>query len=360
MLETSHLKRRPRPKVRAVRKRLVSFLGIVFLLGGLACPADDDWFGIAHVEPIGERLLVIAQQKYTGQDSISGSRDRHHTSRRLMLISPDGTVFERVTERATGDVTGDRWGVHGFSDGVIWLKDGAGDRRLYARSVSDLSIVPGIKEAIEQHSMLSRSDQVLGAYGRGLVLLGGDHNVYVLDARGNVEPKPDVRCKPNYACKWTEENGEEVSVTRYTFARRIPPLDGRQIRLDEGLRLIRPEILDVVFSDPTSILVSSLDFEGIGNSRLISRIAGASGQGRHWDANEVLWTVSTPGLVELPDKSTEPNVDVVWTRLEGDRLRAILEVRWTGRNVKHTHQIVELDAKTGARLASHALADRKD
>jgi hypothetical protein len=165
-----------------------------------------------------------------------------------------------------------------------------------------------------------------------------------------------VRCKPNYECKWSEDDGRQVAVYRFTTTERVPPIEGRIPKLDDSLRLIRPLLLPVILSDPTSVLVSSVDFDGPGNTKLLSRVSGATTGTRHWTPSEILWTASSRELLQLPDSSDTPTVDIVWVRHDDGRLRAILEAAWTGeRNPRYAHKLVELDPKTGTLVTSHEI-----
>lgn len=342
--------------------RLMIAIGLVasapaiaaFLLG----PSDAESFYIRHVEPLDDdRLLLVMHSVYTYRSSDDTYDTRRSSG--LMITTTTGQVLARETESDDGR----RWNIHGISAGVIWLMND--DKDVYARKLSDLSLVPEVEEAIASHPMLSRKHDVVGTFEGGLVLFAADHHVYLLHPDGHLEQRPDLRCRHAEACT-SKERGEQFPIsTRFEIGRprqilRSKP-EGLRIKVDEDLRLIKPEDLGVVMDHPTSILVERLDFEGRGSSRLLSRVAGEP-VGRHdWLANRILWTKKVRELLDPSLLDGNPGVWVSWARSEGDRVRAIIEARWaSGRNSKYAHHIVELDAETGAPLASYPIADPEE
>lgn len=313
-------------------------------------------YQIRNVLPLDDGRLLLVEGATYRRDPAASSSGSDKVYRRFTLVSPEGHVLARADESRPGISSWqDYWNLYGLVGNTLWIgQRGNTNKRVYARRLPDLAIVPGTRELIAQHPMLERRYKdyrpfVLGTVPEGLVVLGADQRVYVITNEGHVVQKPkEVACKPTQLCRWTE-NGREV-VVRSGGAPSRPqlagPLAGKHVRLGE-LDLIGPKLTAVSLADPLSVIVHSADFDAAGASTVLSRATG-EGTGSRWQATRLLWSVSSRDLVQPVGLGPKSWVKLHWIHERGGRLVAVLEVRGGKGFSQH---LVELDAATGARVA---------
>jgi len=295
---------------------------------------SDADYSLRRVVPLDSGELLLVERNGFENNTLDRAR--------LRVVGRDGTVA-RSSDDIKGayrvyDRTGDRiWGST-YADG------------LHMRRITDLTVVPGTKEAIAGHDMLAPGDPVLGTRGDAVVVKGADQRYYTIDINNNIK-RHDKDLEFSRLPKTDEDTARIVGGP-------AADVGGSYVDLTK-LDLVDPKFLVDASAQPlrgpndAGLLVDSVDRRGKGGSAMVSLLT---------KQGELSWTVAARDLMNVQFDG-KPGYRVVWTEMHDGALWLALEVNlWTydseyGGYGQYEVHLVTLDPATGEVVQAHPIID---
>jgi hypothetical protein len=325
------------------RKRLAVALGIAAVVAGVVIVlalklghATDENYTIRGVLPQPDGALLLVERAGVGNNTYDRGR--------LRQVTRDGVEVRRSTAMKSALV------VHGIVGGHVWLT--SHERGLEAWRLTDLAPAPGAK-AIAAHAMLSRKRNVVGLTDDAVVVRAADDKLYTITSSYAIAQQPK-----GFVYRAVAPRSESVDMLPLAVE------DGRaHVRLGaprlNDTDLVKPSA--VLELDPTlppeaaAILAQSIDFEGAGNSAIVSRVEGGKVR---WSitARDVLGAHGLGRNAGLSFKLAELREGSLWLVAEaGMWYRPRRDSTRSRGHGEYVHQIVNVDVATGAIRSSHRI-----
>lgn len=260
--------RRGKPSRRAIVGSLIAAAVVVAgvavaVLGfGVGGPSARN-YSIRGVMALGDGTLLVIER--------AGMLDSSYDRGRLRVIDRDGREVRR------GDAVEAAIVGHGVVDGHVWVTTSGGG--LEAWRLGDLRPVPGAKAALAAHPMVGRTATVQGLTGDAVVVRAADDALYTITPSYEITKQPkdlDYRAVPARS-RSVDQYAAFGGGAHVRFAGGVSEAGDTVTHVDLGQAdLVRPSAVLEEGGRPLhhdgAALAHSLDFQGLGNSAIVSRV----------------------------------------------------------------------------------------